>query len=379
MNIGTKEVIGAYIGSQKVYKMYAGNNLVYTGILDTPQNLSIDAGEVSFDAVEGASSYDVLSNDILRGTTNSNQFNIDTLSDYSSIPSGQQRLTIKADSDIYRKSNASSPIVYHKLSYVYGEGILDDNYSFWTVSNADSYSIYADDGLGSTILLGVWTMPSKGDIISMNVDGSNKQFRVLKVDGSNVEVVMMTNASDTQVFDTSSQVYAGSALDIYLNSTWYETLTPTAKTAIVDKTFTQDSWYSDNSGNPDYSGYCGTTKPGTSFYTISLGSATFGSSITRHVYALSVQDVLDYVRDRNITDGQLQNYNLWKMFWNDEVTHTGYGGSLRLRSAASYNSTYTFYIDGNRGSIGGVARYWTFGARPAFQIDLTKIPFTIVS
>ena len=261
---------------------------------------------------------------------------------------------------------------------MYGEGILDDNYSFWTVSNADSYSIYADDGLGSTILLGVWTMPSKGDIISMNVDGSNKQFRVLKVDGSNVEVVMMTNASDTQVFDTSSQVYAGSALDIYLNSTWYETLTPTAKTAIVDKTFTQDSWYSDNSGNPDYSGYCGTTKPGTSFYTISLGSATFGSSITRHVYALSVQDVLDYVRDRNITDGQLQNYNLWKMFWNDEVQHTGLMNYFWLRSALASSASDACRMNGYNGRVDHSGSTYTYGVRPAFTIDLSKITWSKV-
>ena len=115
-------------------------------------------------------------------------------------------------------------------------------------------------------------MPVKGDLITMNVDGADKSFRVLNVNGSVAEVVGMTSASNSQQFAASGRIYAGSALDTYLNSTWYDTLTSTAKTAIVDKTFTQDSWYTGDSGDPDYSGYFGETKPGTSAYTIRSGT-----------------------------------------------------------------------------------------------------------
>ena len=218
------------------------------------------------------------------------------------------------------------------------------------------------------------TMPSKGDLITMNVDGSDKQFRVLNVNGNNAEVVAMFNSTDSQQFASSGQIYAGSALDTYLNSTWYDTLTSTAKTAIVDKTFTQDSWYWDASGDPDYSGYYGTTNPGTSAYTISLGSATFGASITRHVYALSIQDVLDYVLDTSITDGQLQNYNIWKMFW--DITTQPPSTPQRifwLRSAYASSSSNAFRVSGNRGDVLIDTIGSSFAVRPAFTIDLTKI------
>ena len=238
-------------------------------------------------------------------------------------------------------------------------GYADSNFS-----NSETYSV-------------VVPMPSKGDLITMNVDGTDKQFRVLNVNGNNAEVLMMSNSTDSQQFDASSQVYAGSALDTYLNSTWYDTLTSTAKSAIVDKTFTQDSWYWGASGDPDYSGYYGTTKPGTTAYTISLGNAAFGNSITRHVYALSVQDVLDYVLDTSITDGQLQNYNIWKMFWNDEVQHTGDNNYLWLRSAYASSSSDAFYVYGSRGHVSRNDVGNSRAVRPAFQIDLSQIDYTI--
>lgn len=219
---------------------------------------------------------------------------------------------------------------------------------------------------------------AKGDLITMNVDGTDKQFRVLNMNDNVAEVVGMANASNSQQFAASGQIYAGSALDTYLNETFYATLNATAKAAIVDKTFTQDSWYSDNSGDPDYSGYYGAANPGTSAYAISLGSATFGAEITRHVYALSVQDVLDYVLDNSITDGQLQNYNVWKMFWNDEVRHTGNTNSLWLRSAHASSSFRAFDVYGDNGRVDYSTASNTYAVRPAFQIDLSKIPYTKV-
>ena len=226
----------------------------------------------------------------------------------------------------------------------------------------------------------VLIMPSKGDLITMNVDGSGKQFRVLNVNGSNAEVVMMSNASDSQQFAASGRIYAGSALDTYLNSTWYNTLNATAQAAIVDKTFTQDSWYWDASGNPDYSGYYGQTNPGTSAYTISLGNAAFGSSITRHVYALSVQDVLDYVLDTSITDGSLQNYNIWKMFW--DITTQPPSTPQRsswLRSASASSSYNVFFVTGVDGSVRSSDASTLGAVRPAFTIDLTKITWSEVN
>ena len=262
---------------------------------------------------------------------------LSTLSGWGNISSGQHTLTIVAKATGYRDSPPSTGVTFTKSG---------------------------------------GTMPSKGDLITMNVDGTDKQFRVLNVNGNNAEVVAMFNSSDAQQFAASGQIYAGSALDTYLNSTWYNTLNATAQAAIVDKTFTQDSWYRDDSGNPDYSGYFGTTKPGTTAYTISLGSATFGAEITRHVYALSMQDVLDYILDTSITDGQLQNYNLWQMFWGDEVQHTGNANYLWLRSALASSASYAFYVFGLHGNVYYSNVDNSRAVRPAFTIDLTKISWS---
>ena len=302
------------------------------------------------------------------------------LTQYTSLEPGEHTLVVKSKATGYYTSAASNSVTYVKyctlsapeISTAGSQLIIED------VEHANSYDIYDGDNFLANFPVGGVIMPVKGDLITMNVDGTDKQFRVLNVNGNVAEVLMMTSSSTSQTFG-STQTYAGSALDTYLNSTWYDTLTSTAKTAIVDKTFTQDSWYWGNSGNPDYSGYYGTTNPGTSAYTISLGNAAFGSSITRHVYALSVQDVLDYVLDTSITDGQLQNYNIWKMFWNDKVQHTGPTNYLWLRSARASSSSYAFLVAGNFGTVGTTNVENSNSVRPAFTIDLSKITWSEVN
>ena len=222
-------------------------------------------------------------------------------------------------------------------------------------------------------------IPQKGDLINLDMTGSGtaQQYRVLKnVGGNVVEVVGMTYV-DTSSFLWGSNVYENCAIDTLLNTTWYNTLSNTAKLAIVDKTFRQDSWYYGNQGDPDYSGYNGTTKPGTTAYTVSLDNSSFGNQITRHCYALSVQDILDYVLDTNITDGELQNYNIWKMLWNDEVQHTGNDNIIWLRSAASGSgSNFSFCVAGEKGYLSSRGTESFYAVHSAFQIDLSKIDYT---
>lgn len=220
-------------------------------------------------------------------------------------------------------------------------------------------------------------MPVKGDLITMNLDGTDRQYRVLKVvDETTVEVLGMWNLSTSIAFG-SSNAYSNSALDRYLNTTWYNTLSIAAKAAIVPKTITQDSWFFGTSGSPQYSGTYGTTSPGTFSYTISLYSQENLSVGNRYVYAMSVQDVLDYLSDTNVlvdTSGMLRNRNIWKMFWNK--TSTG-NGDIWLRSKDADSQTRTCIIDAGYGSISSWAISKTAAARPAFQIDLSKIDFTI--
>lgn len=100
------------------------------------------------------------------------------------------------------------------------------------------------DGTGYDITFpSAVTMPAKGDIITMNLDGTDRQYRVLKiVDGTTVEVLGMWDDINNCPFGVNTR-YSNSALDTRLNTTWYNALSATAKAAIVPKNIAQDYWY----------------------------------------------------------------------------------------------------------------------------------------
>ena len=186
----------------------------------------------------------------------------------------------------------------------------------------------------------------------------------------------MYNASVSEQFG-SNNTYAGSALDTYCNSTFYGTLSSAMDAAIVDKTFQQDSW-TWNGGDSSIANYAGTYET-TNNYILSLMSTTFGSSISRKCYALSCQDVIDYLEvttSMGSADTTLNSENVWKMFYN-QTTSPG-GISLWLRSANSSGSD-AFYVTGTYGSLfrNGYVRSGN-AVHPAFQIDLSKIEWSPV-
>lgn len=93
------------------------------------------------------------------------------------------------------------------------------------------------------------SLPIKGDLINMDLDGNgNKTYRVLSING-NVAKLLGGLVYDDEVFGGTENFafanghegvrYAGSNLDIVLNTTWYNTLTDTVKTAIVPEIRTQ--------------------------------------------------------------------------------------------------------------------------------------------
>ena len=218
------------------------------------------------------------------------------------------------------------------------------------------------------------TMPVKGDIITMD----SRQYRVLKTSGKIAEVLAMYDANSSIKFDSASSnynnTYAGKNIDTYCNNTFYSGLSAAMKSAIVDKTFTQDSWNWDTSvpTEPHY-----TDKKGSSTSYFTLVNAAYGSSITRHCYCLSVQDVLDYLEattSMGTSDTTLTDTNIWKMFWN--VTTSQKDRSIWLRSARSLWTTSVFVVFGYNGRLEGLYVDYTCEVRPAFQIDLSKIDWS---
>ena len=234
-------------------------------------------------------------------------------------------------------------------------------------------------------------MPIKGDLINLDLDGQGaKQYRVLKCEGNVVQVMAMydtlmstwnTDTSKTTTMGTLTVAkYEGSDIDTYLNTTWYNTLTTATKAAIVPENVVCDAWNWDSTGDPDYTGTYGSSVPGTSNYTISKyagGTLNIGE---RNVFALGVQDVIDYLNDSSVqvdTTAILRNVNIWKMFWNDEVSHSG--KYPWLRSSVANFSDFAWHVDCSRGFLS----YFTVGTsdvvRPALNLNLNQVEFTKIS
>ena len=225
----------------------------------------------------------------------------------------------------------------------------------------------------------------------MDLDGQGaKQYRVLSMDGDVAKVVAMYDTltsvwrndySTTTTMGTLTVAkYEGSDIDTYLNTTWYNTLTSTTKAAIVPEFVMRDAWHWGNTGDPDYTGTYGNAVPGENNYTISKytgGTLNIGE---RNVFALGVQDVIDYLNDSSVqvdTSAILRNVNIWKMFWNDEVSHSG--KYLWLRSSSADGSYYAWFVSGDRGNLNYYGVRDSYVVRPALNLNLNQVEFSIVS
>ena len=220
---------------------------------------------------------------------------------------------------------------------------------------------------------------AKGDIITIE----GKQYRVLKATGAVAEVLAMYDASTSQVFSTTGktvvftsgktgQQYQVSDLDTYLNETFFATLSATMQAAIVPKAINQDMW-GINGSKPSAGTYYHLIY-GSSYYYyqdnssgVTYGTAEVGS---RNVYALSIHEVIDYLGVPE--NGDFTDTDIWQMFWNDSKSHSQ---NLWLRSAYNVNA-YAFNVDGNYGHFANGIYSRGYRARPAFQIDLSKIAWS---
>lgn len=208
-------------------------------------------------------------------------------------------------------------------------------------------------------------VPTKGDLINMDLDGNgNKTYRVLVINGNMAKVLGMSNISTSQAWSTLDTLftttiggqpvskYQGSDLDTYLNTTWYNTLSADAKTAIVPQTVVQDSWTASANFTP----------------VECKGTETVGQ---RNAYALSIQDIVDYL---GVDASYITRAAIWKMFWNIESAPASTEISLWLCSGHSGYEDQAWVASPN--SIAYQSATSKKGVRPTFTIDLSKISFT---
>ena len=224
--------------------------------------------------------------------------------------------------------------------------------------------------------------PAKGSIVKMNLDGTERQYRVLSVNGNVCKVLGMWDdftskynetGTTTTFGSTTAQKYEGSTLDTYLNTTWYNTLSSEAKNAIVPENVVQYC----------YQYYDEPNTPNTPTYTYqyqynwdnsdyenanNVGNVTVGE---RNVFALDLKDIFDYIGKVCITSDELMT-----MFWNSTTRVSEYPW---LRSSDAGNSGRAWIVSGNYGYLLNSDVTFSNVVRPAFNINLSQIEFSIVS
>ena len=237
------------------------------------------------------------------------------------------------------------------------------------------------NGTGYDITFGPPPMPVKGDLINMNLDGTSRLYRVLSVNGNVCKVLGMwdgftskyNRTSTTTKFNgTTAQKYEGSTLDMYLNTTWYNTLSSEAKNAIVPENVVQYC----------YKYYGEPNTPNTPTYTYQYQSGQNNSDYknadnvgnvvvgNRNVFALDLKDIFDYIGKVCITSDELMT-----MFWNSTTQVSKY---LWLRSSYADNSNLPWYVYGDYGVFAGDGMGNSHIIRPALNLNLNQIEFTIV-
>ena len=225
------------------------------------------------------------------------------------------------------------------------------------------------------------TIPVKGDLITMNLDGTSRLYRVLSVNGNVCKVLGMwdnltskynSTSTTTNFNGTTAQKYEGSALDTYLNTTWYNTLSSEAKNAIVPENVVQYCYkYYEKPNTPNTPTY-------TYQYQYSWDASNYKNADNvgnvlvgnRNVFALDLKDIFDYFEKVCITSDELMT-----MFWNSTTTVSIYPW---LRSSYASISDRAWSVSGSIGSLGYDRARYSLQVRPALNLDMSKIQYTIM-
>ena len=216
----------------------------------------------------------------------------------------------------------------------------------------------------------------------MDLDGNgNKTYRVLAINGNVAKLLGMSDISTSQKYNatsktgtftngTTGQLYAGSDLDTYLNTTWYNTLSSAAKAAIVPESRTQYMYaYHDEPNTPNTPTY--TYQYQFRWSDSNYGNANLTDSIligNRNIFALDLKDIFDYFGKVCITSNELME------LWTNQ-TSAVFSKSWWLSSASADRPDYAWLVAGDDGYLSLIDVGYAYAVRPAFSLDLSKIPF----
>ena len=277
-------------------------------------------------------------------------------------------------------SSDGTAIVIIKVPQGYGSPTITSTNASIVFNNKVStlqYMLILANATGNVTLSVTLNPITKGSLINLYLGntavayGTMNEYRILRqISGSKYLVVAMYEPTTSQQFNPSGsgQTYSSSSLDTYLNSTWYNTLSTTAKAAIVSQTISQYK-YSSGSTSTSHMSYA------------TYSSKALVGSLSRYVYALDVEDIEMYFGGTGgsasaTTQGTYTTSDLMTLFY--KSTGTISGKYFWLRSANSSNSSNCWYVDGHSGYVNSNYYYNCFAVRPAFTIDLSKIDYSIV-
>ena len=248
-------------------------------------------------------------------------------------------------------------------------------------------------------------MPAKGDLITLpgvsaNASNELEKFRVIKVNGNEVELLAMSGKSMAWHSDSSNKTtftlssgsqynggaqylkYDGSDIDTYLNSSgnagYYGQLPADVKAAIMPQTNLKQGLYGWSDVTPSgtegidywpgiYTDFFGVQEY--PYYVINTHASA--SMDTKYVYALDVQDVMEYLGTDNLAYRKIRT-----LFFGSEDQNPG---CCWLRSASTRSDHEGIGPEGYTGSLGSVEFESWMEARAAFTIDLSKVDYDIVT
>nr|DAH09446.1 MAG TPA: hypothetical protein [Caudoviricetes sp.] len=192
-------------------------------------------------------------------------------------------------------------------------------------------------------------------------------------DISTLQKYNATSKTGTFTNGTTGQSYAGSDLDTYLNTTWYNTLTSTVKAAIVPESRTQYMYqYYDKPNTPNTPTY--TYQYQYNWSDSDYENANLTDSIligNRNIFVLDLKDIFDYFGKVCITSNELIE------LWTNQTSAVS-GKYWWLSSADADHPDGAWYMTGALGSLTGGDVDNANAVRPAFNLDLSKINFTKV-
>ncbi len=207
-------------------------------------------------------------------------------------------------------------------------------------------------------------MPKKGDLIKFDL-GSElidpkeefaNEYRVLKIEGDLAYVVSMYDLEEMPFGD--SQIYFRSNIDKYLQIKFYNSINEEIKEAIKCQNINQCNFrYGMNYDENKYASRADKEPD----------STVCGQ---RYIASLDYTDILEYF------DNKFSTEDIYKLFFKDEEHASE--KNFWLRSARASTSNYCWYVNGYFGYVYYNCCNYSYAARPAFKIDLSKIPFEII-